>query len=414
MRFIKSALAWWGCVAVALLAACAPAPTVPTATPARSEPEPTIPPPEWQEPFTPVTGLNVSNVQLVGRLDSPGGNTGSIFSHAFSIDGTRLATMNTAQLIVWNLLTGETVFAAGRGEATDVYFSPDKTELYIFNRDGLLDILDGETGANQTFITTHPDFIDGNAYAYDPQNGLLAVVAVQGEIRIWNVQERLAVGNIQLETAEITSLVLSDEPGRVAAGNEAGMVEVWDWQADERLASLQTDSELSVRRMDFSSTGEQIAVANDEDIHVWNTASGTLQHILLTGQGGSADVLTFTPDDIYIINSGIAEAMNIWDAETGELEAAIQELGGEPTAVDFSPQDNLMLASVFQGQVSVWDIDTISDTGIVSTRLPVDTSIIDVGWSPDRRALALFDTQGSVYIWGIPERIATTEEPGGE
>ncbi|MEM6281452.1 MAG: hypothetical protein AAF787_04590 [Chloroflexota bacterium] len=352
-----------------------------------------------------MTRLNLGTISLVGRLDSPAENSGSVFSHAFSIDGTRLATLNTQQLVVWDLLTGEIVFAADRGDAIDVFYSPDKTELYLFNRDGAVDILDGETGFSQTFITTHQDFVDGNAYTYDPDNGLLAVVAIQGEVRVWNAPERQAIANIQLETAEINSVVLSDNPGGVATGSESGAVEVWDWQNNERLTQFQLENNVRVNRMALSVDALQLAVATDEDIRVWDVAAQALQHVLLTGRGGSTDVLAYAPDGGFIVNSGTAEAMNVWNPGTGDLAAAIEELGGEPTAVAFHADENLMLASVFQGEVSVWDLDTISDTGIEVTRMPVDANIIDVGWSPDRRALALFDTGGSIYMWGIPQQV---------
>lgn len=400
------------CVAVTLTAACIPTDPAPTETPSREELRdmPTPTPPAWQEPFTPVTLANVDEVRFIGRLDPPSVGAGSVFNFAFSIDGTRLAALNQEQLVVWDLITGEIVFTAARRDLLRVYYSPDKTSLYAFDPSGLVHVLDGESGFQETVFEAHPDFVDGQ-HAYYAPGGLFAANSVQGEVRVWDAVEREVLANLPTRNADLIQIVFSGDGERIAVGDALGNAQVWDWRSEEQLATFPGD--LPLVRLALSPDGSQVAAATAEDIRVWDiTNPDEVQHILLTGEGGAADVLTYTQDGRYIVNSGLTEAMNVWNAETGELVAALPELGGEFTALAFSPDGDLMLTSVFQGGVLVWDITAMDADRLGRAALDVTTNIIDVAWAPDGRTLALFAANGTVQIWGIPPEPppAVTEE----
>jgi WD40 repeat protein len=404
---------WLLAAALAVMAvACLPSPEAPTPTPNREEAQqrPTATPPTWQEPFVPITLANVDQIQYLGRLDSPRTNPGSVFAHAFSTDGTRLIGMNQVQVVGWDLISGETVFSTSRSESQRVFYSPDKTEVYVLDGSGIVKVYNGENGDYQTEFTAHRDY--ANQSIYDPQTGLLAVNSNQGEVRVWDTLERTALSSFSTNSALMTSLVFSPNNTQIAIGNSDGTIQVWNWREREKVADLLTgDPPQGVVQLAFSADGEQIAAGTDEDIRVLSLADQKINHILLTGRGGSVDVLTYTPNGNYIVNSGTAEAMTVWNAQTGELAAALPGVGSEPTAAAFSPDGELMLTAVFQGDVMIWNLTGIGEAGIGQAPLDVTTNIIDVAWSPDGRTLALFETSGSIQIWGIPEPVEATAEP---
>ncbi len=414
---------WWGALGVCasvlalLLVGCGTQQGVPTATPNREavQQQSTPTPPPWQEPFVPVTLDNVDTVRQVGRLDPPTADSGSIFTHAFSIDGTRLAGLNRSQIIVWDVVLGERVFAVPRVDAQDVFFSPDKTELYTLDGDGNVNVLDGDTGELLEAFLTHPDYT-GGAYTYRPSDGLLAVVSIQGDIRVWDTLARQAIANMETTNLEVNTLALAPTGTFAAIGDSTGNGEVWDWATDERVLQMEQDTEFAVQQVTFSPDGTHVAVANDEDIRVWDVPAAALDNVLLTGRGGSADVLQYSPDGTYIINSGTAEAMNIWDAAAGDLLAALPELGGEPTRAAFSPSGDVLLAAVFQGGVYVIDMTSLNDDTVRRAQLDATPNVIDVAWSDDGRTLALFAADGSVLVYGLPQAPAAvgTEEASAD
>ncbi len=413
MRFTSLFGRSWYAALVLVLFGCIGAPGGPTPTPNREQlqAQPTPTPPAYREPVDVLTRDTLPSVEYVGRLEAPA-DSGSVFAHAFSTDGTRLAGLSNTSLMAWDVLNGERLYSLSADDQLGVFYSPDKTELYTLDRTGTVAIYDGETGTRQTALSVHPDYT-GGPYAYHAPSGVLAVVSIQGDIRLWNLLERQAIANIQTDNPDITALTLSEDGERVAVGDRAGRTAIWDWRSEEQVAALVDEDELPVVRLAFPSNGDQIAVATAEDIRVWSLPAAELAHVLLTGQDGSADALTYTQDARWLINAGLADAMNIWNTQDGELALALPELGGEPTAIDFSPDGDLMLSSVFQGDVIIWDLDGIADGDLPRARLDVNANIIDVAWSPDGRALALFEAGGAVQVWGVPapsENPAETDE----
>lgn len=392
-----------GYVALTLiLFGCIGAPGGPTPTPNREQQQslPTPTSPAYQEPVDVLTRDTLPAVEYAGRLEAPA-NSGSVFAHAFSIDGTRLAGLSTTHLMVWDVLTGAQLYSLSADDRLGVFYSPDKTELYTLDRTGTVAVYNGETGTQQTTLAAHSDYT-GGPFAYHAPSGLLAVVSIQGDIRLWNLLERRAIANIQTNNPDITTLTLSDDADRVAVGDRAGRTDIWAWRDEQRIAALADEDALPVVRVALSSNGEQIAVATAEDIRVWSLPDAELMHVLLTGQNGSADALTYTQNARWLINAGLAEAMNIWEVQTGSLALALPELGGEPTAIAFSPDGDLMLSSVFQGDVIIWDLEGIADGDMPRANLDVGANVIDVDWSPDGRVLALFEASGAVQVWGVP------------
>ncbi len=396
---------------LSLLAACTSQTGGPTPTPDRTALlEATAEPIPWREPVTPIDVENATGVQLVGRLDSPG--TGTIFAHAFSIDGTRLAVLNNDQLVAWDIIMGEIVFAASRGDAIDVFYSPDKAEVYTIDGEGDVRALEGESGFTDEAFSTHPD-VQSGPYVYHPDEGWFAVANIRGDIRVWDALARQALINIETRRPEPSVVAFSVDGARVGLGTREGIAEVWDWETETQIGTLTLEDQLPVEQVAFSPDGNQLAVATDEDIRIWDLEADIVTNVLVTGRGGSTDVLTYTPDGAFVINNGQAEAMNIWGAESGELIEAVTEIGSEPASLAFSPGGDLMLTGVFQGQVGLWDMTTIGTASARFAPFNTDITVVDVAWSPDGRTIAVFDTLGAVYVWGIPEQVApaVTDEP---
>jgi WD40 repeat protein len=384
---------------------------------APGQPEPTLIPgpgarqvaqipeaPDWREPADIITRQNVTEIELLGRLDPPGERFSTVFDYAFSIDATELAGLNSDQLMVWDLISGERLVSRARHQVSLVYYAPDKTEIYAVDQDGVIVVHDAQDGQIKADLNAHADY-NGMADFY-PDQGWLALGGYDGSVRVWDPLERTALVTIDAHEREIRWLTFSPDGERLATASDGGAVRLWDWRQRRLLAEL--ENEQVTGRGVFSAAGDRLAINTERFINVWGlepagqNLDARLLHTLQTGPGGASDVLEFSPDGRYLINGGALPDMMIWDVQTGTLVAQLPGIGGDRTSAAFSPDGELLLAAVLDGPVTLWDMTSITDETVVRADLQVGTDrVLYVEWSADGFTLLFFDAVGPIYVWGI-------------
>lgn len=400
------------CLLLLTLSACATGQPLPT-TPDRLSEQllPTQPAPTWQEPATIINAQNAPQMRYVGRLEMPIPNSGSIFAFAFTEDGTRLAVLTPSVLVVWDLLNGQTVFYTSRLDAQSLYFSPDKTELYTLDANGTLRIYNSSAGVQTDSLEVVPSDYSGKS-AYNAREGWLAVGSDDGTVRVWDLLARRALVVLTADVNDISDLAFDERGQTLALIGGRGALQVWDWQAsDARVVQTLPEGSPSLGRLALSADGSRLAVGTAQDIRLFDARTGEQTALFEAGRGNSTDILRFTQDGAYLLNSGTASAMNIWNVERGTLALALAELGGEPTSIAFSLDGGVMVSSVFQRPVYLWDLQNIGAGTLPRAELPMSANIIEVGWSPDGRALVMFGADGNAHVWGIPTEPDPTASP---
>jgi WD40 repeat protein len=380
------------CALVGLLAACAPpAPDRDADTRAL----PTQPPPPWTDSVEPVTLDNIARIRYLGRLDSPS-TPSTIFAHSLSPDGTRLAGLDNEQLVAWDLITGEVVFTTARGGALQVYYAPDKTEVYTLNAEGTVTIYNASSGISQTSLRAIEHYDDVHAF-YD-EDGWLAFGSRRGEVRVWDPLERQSLATISAHPQQVVALAFSPDGDLLATAGEEGIVRVWHWRSRELRHTLPDNP--GVMTMRFSPDARQLAVGTREHTRLWSLADNALMRIVDTGPGG-VEALAYSPDGRYLVNGGSPPEMSVWDPQTGALIARLPDVGRDRVSLAFSPDGDLLVTSVLGGPATVWNMTTLTQTTVNRADLRTEGAVFAVNWTSDSRLLTLFGASGGVYIWGI-------------
>lgn len=154
-----------------ILAACGPSAPPPdvTGTPRRVAPVVT-----YREPTQPLNRLNADQIVEIGRLVPASAAPRSVISAVFVPNSTRLATLDGQQLILWDLVTGRPIFDVAEPGGQAVFYSVDKTELFLLRQDGVVAIY-GEEGGLKTTLRGHEAY--NGRYAYHAASGILALGA---------------------------------------------------------------------------------------------------------------------------------------------------------------------------------------------------------------------------------------------
>lgn len=358
---------------------------------------PTQPPPAWIDSAEAVTLETVPRIQLLGRLDSALAPS-TIFDHSLAPDGTRLAGLDNEQLLVWDLITGETVFSTGRREATRVFFSADKTEVYLLELSGLVTIHNADNGTTQNTFSGISDY-DG-VVAYYGEDGWLALGNRRGQVRVWDPIERTSLVTFDAHELAVRVMIFSDDGEWLATADNVGGVKVWDWRNRALIAEI--DNERPAQALSFAPDKSRLAAGSSENIRLWSLPGGEFERLLDTGPG-AVQVMGFSPDGAHLVNGGDTPEMLIWNPETGNLVARLPDVGAERLSMAFSPDGTLLLTSVLNGPVTLWNMTTITENTVNRADLDIGSNYVySVDWTSDSRLLTLFGMTGSVYLWGIP------------
>jgi WD40 repeat protein len=360
------------------------------------------------ESVEPITRENIARAESLGELVRVDPLT-TVFAYDVSPDGTRLAGLNNELLLSWDLVNGTLVFSTARLNATRVFYSPDKIEIYTVADDGTVNVTN-DRGAFQTSFMGNAAY-NFNALAYYKDEGWLAVGGRDGTVKVWDTAGRVSMATIQAQTLSVNSVAFSPDGTLLASGGDEGTVGIWEWETRTLVHRIEVGTPPS--RLAFSPDGTQLAVATLNDIRLYNVGDAAQTAVLFTGERGSSEVMMYAPNGDFLVNGGGIPNMQVWNPRTGELVALIPDFGNSRLSVDFSPDSTMLLTSMNNGETALWDMTQITDETINRGTLSVGvTTILFAEWTDDSRLMVFVDALGPIYVWGISPRGATpTQTP---
>ncbi len=377
---------------ILVLAACGTA--APPTTESRNPP--TLTAPTWVTGDLPITLENVGTIRYLGRIDPPD-VVATWFDVAISPDSTALAAINVDQLALWDLLTGETLFYTGRGDAIRVFYAPDKTELYSVESSGRVGIYNALTGQQINQFNGHTAFAGVAAYYADA--GLLALGGTDGTIRVWNTLERQAQVTLNAHNSRISALTFS-VTGQLASIDVDGSTRLWNWRQRELVAETEVAGSL---RASFAPDGATIALGLGTGVSLWTPGTTPIP---LDARG--SDVLLFNSDGRYLLAGSRSDGLTLWDAPHATLIGTLPDTAGDGVSAAFSPDGTLLITATLNRGVYLWNLNAVTDEQLSQAPLDVGTrQIYEVRWTDDARLILLFDAVGAIYVWGVPEAVSS-------
>jgi WD40 repeat protein len=283
------------------------------------------------------------------------------------------------------------------------FFSPDGRHLFLSGSNSM-ENLDLVTGRQSQTGSKREEFDwFSQEFRFSP-DGTQMALGSDGKLQSWDLTTNQPVGSSVSRPANSYDGIptaLSGDGSRMLAGGgatilwagggivtrrfENGNLRVWDLANNKPLLDLGF-RDTQVKRAAFSPDGQNVVAATLEDrptaatansyntLRIWNVSKAKLISIPL---GSGIESTSWSADSRYVLST-TENILRVWDAATGEPEAAGLHLPDRAIDAWFSPDGKRIIAVVIQTS----GVDLSSEAGLRMYALNPRGSVVESFYEP--------------------------------
>lgn len=363
----------------------------------------------------------------------------SILSVGFSPDGSKILTSFGNSIAVWDAITGKLKFDYDAGTYIESEaFSPDSGRFFAGLSNGMLEILDVESG--KVLIKRQIRAAKVNSIEFSPDGRYILTASNDGFVDLWNATDctfiksacdqtsavekacfspdgksimtelwdkSICIWNFSIDdsmpklighSGRILSIHFSPDGKSIVTGSEDGTAFIWD-RASRRIITRLMGHKGKVKDARFSPDGSKVVTASEDGtIRIWDAKSGKQLQVMIKGDKYDANSAELSADGKRVISEGSLTTY-LLDAASGKEISGIRSFNSADITeirAKFSPDGKLALTVSFKDSVQVWK----SETGELLSELIGHKGWIEqVLFSPDGKKVLTTSTDGTARIW---------------
>jgi WD40 repeat protein len=307
------------------------------------------------------------------------GHTDLIGGIAWSPDGKRLATASRDGTVrMWDALTGKAIdgFAfqtpintndpqKNRYWATGLVWTPDGKNLFVGATNGLVTMLNAETGQTIRTLSGHTSWITIRGLQLNADGTLLYSAGLDGLICVWDVatgtqkakynQHQLSIFGISLEPNGNRLVSTSDQEGRLL---------IWDMANQQIIGTFRVGQGIPTG-IRYSNDGKVLAASGFNGMMRLQQTDKT-DNLFLAGLTGIAQNIAFLGTNRFAMITA-SDTVSLYTPESSTPQA-IQGLDGTPLSLA-ADRDGKYLAVGTSTTIQVWRGDAIGTPFSLQTTL---------------------------------------------
>lgn len=284
----------------------------------------------------------------------PNGHPNAVYSVIFSPDGKQVASCSLDHTVrIWDVATHELkIFRDRHSDAvTDLDFSADGSKLVTGGLDKIVKLWEPQSGGSLGVFSGADQYV--SAVRFLGKEGLRFVSASwDKQVRIWTQSglEATLTGH----SAEIYDVDTTTDGSYIASCSIDGETRIWDVENRETIHRLNLQDE-GVHSVRFSHDDQRVATGGgDGTVVIWDVRAGhTVQR--LEGHDGYVRCLAFSPDGRWLASGARDSVILLHDLRNGEKQA-LQGHRNTVYGLAFSPNSKQLASASFDRKVNLWTL----------------------------------------------------------
>jgi Tol biopolymer transport system component len=323
---------------------------------------------------------------------------------ALSPDGERLVSVHGQgrdtryTLRVWDTATGEQLHKLYSDNLMwIVEWSPDGRLLATGNAVGIT-IWDTSDWHIRHYLLEATE--KSNDLAWSPDNQHIASGDLNGFLRVWDVGSGDLVHKLRIHIQHISAVDWSPDGKLLATGSWDNSVKVTDAASGILLHTFSQDTSY-ISELDWASDSQRLASGCLTGVaRIFDVAEGRELHAMEAHRIAVRD-LAWSPDGNLLATLGNDE-VDVWDSASGQIIDVLDNLGAYESNVVWSP-DGQQIASGGRGMVRVWTMPGAQRYELSGH--DQQSGIVVIGWSSDSERLFTIGTfDETIRIWNVPDQ----------
>ena len=333
-----------------------------------------------------------------------------------------IASSSGNQVHTWEPTTGKPIKTLVNLGKTDkpikaLAFSPDGKLLAIGSEDGVLRVIDFDTG--KAVYTSPSRNVRIERVAFSPNGKLVAVGDSNSQIAVYVPQAKanqIAMGVQGVDTLEVMGVAFGSDGASVFSGGRDGKVRLTAGPGPDGTSAGNTATKLRdfighsgpVTGLAVTNDGKFLVTSSeDKTVRVWDVTSGK-QLRSFQGHMTKATAVAVRGDGKQVASASDDGAVRVWDLNTVDDHRAMKESAESLWAVAVSPNGKRVAAAGADKKVRVYD----PETGKLEATLDAGAAMTALAFLPDSNLLVAGGGDKVVKVWDVSGKKVAKELAG--
>ncbi|MEJ6486968.1 serine/threonine-protein kinase [Nostoc punctiforme UO1] len=242
-----------------------------------------------------------------------------------------------------------------------------------------------------------------NSLAFRPilgnfsQKRILASSSDDKTIKIWNLNARKQIANLQGHSDWVYAIAISPDAQTLVSGSKDKTIKVWNLNTGKEIRTLLGHSSY-VNSVAISPDGQSIISGSyDKTIKIWNLNTGKEIRTLL-GHEGEILSVAISPDGQTLVSGSTDDTIKIWNLNTGKEIRTLLAHSNDVNAIAISPNGHLMVSASDDTTVKLWNLNTGKK---LRTFVGHSADVNAVAFSPNGENIVTGSDDTTVKVWNL-------------